>query len=205
MRHFPIFRDLRGRRVIVSGATETAVAKLRLILKTEATVTIYGTDPHPQIARWASEGKLHLIERPVAIGDAICAALVYGANEDAVEDARAAEIGRGAGALVNIVDNLGDSDFITPAIVDRDPVTVAIGTEGAAPVLARRIKAGNEERLSPDLGILARIGQSFRGEAEALPHGRPRRRFWTRFYDEIGPRALAAGGEDAVREALASL
>ncbi len=205
MRHFPIFRDLRGRRVIVSGATETAVAKLRLILKTEATVTIYGTDPHPQIARWASEGKLHLIERPVVIGDAICAALVYGANEDAVEDARAAEIGRGAGALVNIVDNLGDSDFITPAIVDRDPVTVAIGTEGAAPVLARRIKAENEERLSPDLGTLARIGQSFRGEAEALPHGRPRRRFWTRFYDEIGPRALAAGGEDAVREALASL
>lgn len=205
MRHFPIFRDLRGRRVVVSGATETAVAKLRLILKTEATVTVYGNDPHPQIARWSSEGKLHLIDRPIDRGDAICAALVYGANEDAAEDARAAQIGRGAGALVNIVDNLGDSDFITPAIVDRDPVTVAIGTEGAAPVLARRIKAENEERLSPDLGVLARIGQSFRGEAESLPHGRPRRRFWARFYDEIGPRALAEGGEDAVRAALATL
>ena len=63
------------------------------------------------------------------------------------------------GVLVNIVDDLEGSDFITPAIVDRDPVTVAIGTEGAAPVLARKIKAEIEELLPVTLGLLTRIGQ----------------------------------------------
>ncbi len=205
MRHFPIFRDLRGRRVVVSGAGDAAVAKLRLLLKTEARIIVYGTDPHTQITRWAGEGRLHLIPRRIDHGDALCAVLVYGANEDVAEDARIAGIGHAAGALVNIVDNLDDSDFITPAIVDRDPVTVAIGTEGAAPVLARRIKAETEERLAPGLGTLARIGQGFREAANALPHGRIRRRFWSRYFDEIGPRALAEGGEAAVHTALESL
>ncbi len=205
MRHFPLFRDLRGRRVVVSGGGETALAKLRLILKTEATVAVYAADPAPELARLAAAGRLRLTRRPVAEGDAICAALLYAANDDAAEDARAAAIGRRAGALVNIVDDLEGSDVITPAMVDRDPVVVAIGTEGAAPVLARRIKAETEERLPPDLGTLARLGQAFRPQAEALPMGRARRAFWSRYYDRDGPEALAQGGEEAVQALLPRL
>lgn len=204
MRHFPIFLDLRDRRVLVSGAGETAMAKLRMILKSEAGVHVFGAQADPQIRRWASEGRLTLAERPVEAADLAGAALVYAANEDSEEDGRVARVGREVGALVNIVDDLS-SDFITPAIVDRDPVTVAIGTEGAAPVLARRIKAENEERLSPSLGVLARAGQAYRPEAEALPTGRARRRFWSRYYEEIGPRALREGGADALRPALEAL
>ncbi|MEO1292133.1 MAG: siroheme synthase CysG [Pseudomonadota bacterium] len=205
MRHFPIYLDLRGRRVVVSGAGETAVAKLRLLLKTEARITVYGTEPDSQIRVWAEAGRLSLQERALGEGDAVCAALLYGANDDPAEDARVAALGRKYGALVNIVDNLGDSQFITPAIVDRDPVTVAIGTEGAAPVLARRIKAETEEALPVDLGILARAGQAFRSEAEKLPMGRARRQFWSRYYDEVGPRILADEGEGALRDALQTL
>ena len=204
MRHFPVFLDLRGRRVVVSGAGETAVAKLRLLLKTEATIVVYGERPSPQIVDWATAGRLRLIERPIGEGDPICAAMLYAANDDAAEDARAGALARRYGALANIVDNLEDSQFITPALVDRDPVTVAIGTEGAAPVLARRIKAAIEESLSPTLGILARIGQSFRRLVDGLPMGRARRDFWRRYYDEVGPRALA-DGENAVRAALEEL
>lgn len=205
MRHFPVFLDLDGRRVIVSGAGECAVAKLRLILKTNAQISVYGTDPDHQVRIWAAESKLTLVERPLEIGDAICAALLYGANEDEAEDARVAKIGRDAGALVNIVDNLQGSQFITPAIVDRDPVTIAIGTEGAAPVLARQIKADLEARLPASLGILARIGQAFRNRANMLPQGRIRRDFWSRYYGGAGDAALLAGGEDGVRNTLNDL
>jgi uroporphyrin-III C-methyltransferase/precorrin-2 dehydrogenase/sirohydrochlorin ferrochelatase len=202
MRHFPVFLDLRGRRVVVSGAGETAVAKLRLLLKTEARIAVFGADPAPEVRAWAAEGRLALVERPVAHGDAVGASLLYGANGDPAEDARAAAIGRTAGALVNIVDDLS-SDFITPAIVDRDPVTVAIGTEGAAPVLARKIKAEIEAMLPARLGALTRIGQAFRARVEALD-GKARRAFWTRFYFERGPRALETG-EAAAQEALERL
>ncbi|WP_421852876.1 siroheme synthase CysG [Oricola sp.] len=205
MRHFPIFLDLSGRRVVVSGAGECAVSKLRLLLKSEATIAVYGAQPVDQVRRWAEQGAIELIERRIETADAAGAALVYGANEDAAEDARAAGIGKAAGALVNIVDNLDDSQFITPAIVDRDPVTVAIGTEGAAPVLARKIKADLEERLPTSLGILARIGQAFRDRAAMLPMGRKRRDFWTRFYFGEGDAALKRDGEDGVRAKLEEL
>ncbi|NNK16226.1 MAG: uroporphyrinogen-III C-methyltransferase, partial [Sulfitobacter sp.] len=134
----------------------------------------------------------------------LCAARFYAADEDPTEDARTAAIARAEGVLVNIVDNLEDSAFITPAIVDRDPVTVAIGTEGAAPVLARAIKADLEERLPSSLGTLARVGKSFRKMADALPFGRVRRDFWRAYYFNIGPKAVLEG-EDRLEAALKGL
>ena len=195
MNHFPIFLNVEGRRIVLSGGGEAALAKLRLLLKTTAHLTVFSTDAVPQIRDWAAEGKLTLIERPMGPGDAVCAALFYGADEDADKDARTAAIARRDGALVNIVDNLNDSAFITPAIVDRDPVTIAIGTEGAAPVLARAIKADLEARLPATLGTLARIGKGFRKMAEALPFGRARRDFWRDYYFSKGPAALTQGQE----------
>lgn len=202
MRHFPIFLDLRGQRVVVSGAGETAIAKLRLLLKTEARLHVFGADPDEQVVRWADQGCLQLHARPLCREDALCARLLYAANDEPVEDARAAKIGHAAGALVNVVDNLAASQFITPALVDRDPVVVAIGTEGTAPVLARQIKADIEERLQSNTGVLARIARDYRNAAEKVPKGRARRIFWTRYYNEVGPNALRNGGEDAVRAAL---
>lgn len=195
MQHFPIFVDTDSRLIVVSGGGEAALAKLRLLLKTRAWVAVYAPAPLPEIVRLAADGRLALSFRPIAPGDADGALLVYAANDEAAEDARAAALGRAAGALVNIVDNLADSGFITPAIVDRDPVVVAIGTEGAAPVLARALKAELEKRLPARLGVLARLGKAFRHAADALPMGRARRAFWSDYYFEQGPRALESGGE----------
>ncbi|MEJ6707286.1 MAG: siroheme synthase CysG [Amylibacter sp.] len=205
MKHFPIFVNLVEQRVLVAGVGETAVAKLRLILKTEADVHVFGTNPVNAVTAWADDGQVTLHAGEMRAEDATGARLVYAAQDDAALDARVAEIGRAAGALVNIVDNLADSMFITPAIVDRDPVTVAIGTEGAAPILARQIKQQVEEALPPSLGLLARIGQSFRGAADVLPMGRKRRDFWSKFYFERGPLALANGDEAAVQAELDAL
>ena len=205
MKHFPIFLAVEGRRIVVSGGGEAAVAKLRLLLKTQARLTVIASHVSDDIHRWHAQGKLHVIPRAMDPGDALCAGLFYAANEDAAEDARVAAIAHADGALVNIVDNLRDSQFITPAIVDRDPVTVAIGTEGAAPVLARAIKADLEERLPVSLGVLARIGKSFRNAVEVLPMGRKRRDFWSAFYFGAGPKALARSGEAGVLPALEDL
>jgi uroporphyrin-III C-methyltransferase/precorrin-2 dehydrogenase/sirohydrochlorin ferrochelatase len=205
MRHFPIFLDLAGRRVVVSGGGEAALAKLRLLLRTDARITVFADAPGQGVRRLAAAGRITLAERALGPGDALCAALFYAANDDPAEDARAAGLARADGALVNWVDNLAASQFITPALVDRDPVTVAIGTEGAAPVLARAIKADLEQRLPAGLGVLARIGKTFRRAAEALPMGRRRRGFWAEYFFDAGPRALAEGGEAALAGALDAL
>lgn len=205
MKHFPIFVALEGRRVVLSGGGDAALAKLRLLLKTEAHLTVFAPSPAQEIEDWHAAGKLRLVRRAMEPGDTTCTVLFYAADEDEAEDARTSAIARADGALVNIVDNLQDSAFITPAIVDRDPVTVAIGTEGAAPVLARAIKADLEARLPATLGTLARIGKAFRKAVEVLPMGRKRRDFWSEYYFGTGPRAMDEGGEEAVNNALPAL
>ena len=204
MDHFPIYLSTKGQRIVLSGGGEAALAKLRLLLKTEAKISVFAPTPAPEIAAWADAGRLTLHTRALRHGDVLCAKLFYAADEDETEDARTAAIARAEGALVNIVDNLHDSAFITPAIVDRDPMTIAIGTEGAAPVLARAIKADLEERLPTTLGTLARIGKGFRKMADALPFGRPRRDFWRDYYFAAGPRSVA-DGKAAVENALNTL
>ncbi len=204
MRHFPIYLDTRGQTIVVSGAQDCAVAKLRLLLKTEARIRVFGTDPAPVVLQWAAEGRVEFAERAVTVEDLTGATLLYAANDASDLDQPVAAMGRALGVKTLVVDNLEDSDFITPAIVDRAPVTVAIGTEGAAPVLARRIKADVEEMLPASLGILARIGKCFRPMVERLPFGAPRRAFWSRFYFDLGPKALP-GGEAAVEDALQTL
>lgn len=205
MRHYPVFLDTRGQKIVVSGGGHCAAAKLRLLLKTESRIAVFGNAVCQEVAAWAQEGRLDLVPRALMAGDVAGARLFYAANDDANEDARVAAIAEAEGALVSVVDNLEDSAFITPAIVDRDPVTVAIGTEGAAPVLARRIKKDVEERLPQSLGLLARAGQAFRDLAEVLPQGRVRRSFWACWYDRIGPAAFASGGQDALEPALHTL
>lgn len=204
MKHFPVFMAVDGRRVIVSGAGETAAAKLRLLLKTSAHIAVYGDDICTDVQNWADDGSIFLTPRPIVYGEAVCAAFVYCANDDLQEDLRVCEIARACAAPFNIVDNLQDSQFITPALVDRDPLTVAIGTEGAAPMLARKVKAELEEQLPQSLGTLARIGQAFRPHADILPMGRIRRTFWAKYYNGIGTKALE-DGEDAVEQALWTL
>ncbi len=205
MRHFPIFLALQGRRVVLSGGGGAALAKLRLLMKTEARIEVFAADPAPEIEAWAAARRLTLHRRALQAADLQGAALAYAADEDARGDARTAALARTAGVLVNVVDDLDASQFLTPAIVDRDPVTVAIGTEGAAPVLARAIKADLEARLSPRLGALARLAQGFRGRAAALPQGRRRRAFWSAWFDRAGPQALDAGGPAAAETALEAL
>lgn len=205
MQHFPIFLDLAQKRVVLVGGGEAALAKLRLLLKTEARIEIFATDPAPDIISWAEDGRLTLIRRAPRSGDFTHATLAYAASEDDATDTRTATLARGEGILTNIVDNLGESEFITPAIVDRDPVTVAIGTEGAAPVLARAIKADLEDRLHPQLGRMARAGKAFRKAAEALPFGRPRRDFWRDWYFGRGAAARLQGRDKDLSDDLQAL
>ncbi|MGI9350892.1 MAG: siroheme synthase CysG [Rhizobiaceae bacterium] len=205
MRHFPIFLKVQGKRILVTGGGETAVSKLRLLLKTEAEIVVFSANPEAQVENWEKAGLLTLVRRVITLDDFFNAAMVYAAEDHNDCDARTAELAHLAGVLVNIVDNLNDSEFITPALVDRDPVTIAIGTEGSAPVLARKIKADIEKNLPVELGYLARIAERLRPKAARLPSGGVRRSFWARFFFEHGPVALKRGGDELVEQTFDTL
>ncbi|GAB4267593.1 MAG: siroheme synthase CysG [Pararhodobacter sp.] len=205
MQHFPIYFDLAGRRVVVAGNGAFALAKLRLLARTPARLDLYAEAPEADLAAWLADAGIVHYPRQVQARDLEGAALVYAAHGAAGPDDELRKLARAAGVPVNVVDNLEASDFITPAIVDRAPVTVAIGTEGAAPVLARSLKAELEARLPRGLGVLARAAKAFRARAEALPQGRRRRAFWSEYFDRTGPEVLAEVGEGLLDHALADI
>ena len=86
MDHFPIFVATSGRRIVLSGGGDAALAKLRLLLKTDANITVFSPTPATEIVQWAATGKLTVVKRAMEPGDAMCAVLFYAADEDAVED-----------------------------------------------------------------------------------------------------------------------
>ena len=202
MRHFPVFLNVQNKRILVTGAGECAIAKLRLLLKTEATVVVYATDVDAQVESWAKAGLLEIIRREIQQGDFYNTAMIYAAEDDEELDAVTASKAKKANVLFNIVDNLQESEFITPALVDRDPVTIAIGTEGTAPILARKIKVQIEDSLPNELGLLAKLAEYFRPKASNLPQGRTRRKFWSRYFYDLGPAALREGGKHGAKRML---
>ena len=100
-----------------------------------------------------------------------------------------------AGAVLNVVDQPHLCDAITPSIVDRDPVVVAIGTEGTAPVLARQIKTKLEETLEPRLGDLAAFAGRMRMAAAARLAPRARRDLWRWVFNDSPRRMFTSGSE----------
>jgi precorrin-2 dehydrogenase/sirohydrochlorin ferrochelatase len=139
MEAFPAFFPLRGARVVIAGEGEGADAKARLLAGSPARVE-------------RLSGAAALAPRSYA-----GAALVFLAGPDPAFLASAAKAAKAAGAPVNVVDHPELSDFHTPAIIDRGQVVAAIGTAGAAPMLAALMRAELEARIPEGMGALVEL------------------------------------------------
>ena len=198
MKTFPMFLRMTDRRLIVVGAGEQAAQKVRLALKTEASIIVVAALPEAELQSFADQGRIQIV--PDADASTFRdTALVFIATGCPGADAAWHGVAKAAGALVNVVDAPDLCDAITPSIVDRDPVVVAIGTEGTAPVLGRQIKTRIEELLEPGLGRLAAYAGSKRDAvAQYIP--RPKRRgFWRWVFSDAPRQAHAQGEEDTAR------
>jgi uroporphyrin-III C-methyltransferase/precorrin-2 dehydrogenase/sirohydrochlorin ferrochelatase len=202
MEYFPVFLDLKRRPVLVVGGGELALRKLRLLHKAGALVTVVAPHILPEIE--ASGAALK--RRGFVDGDVNGQAILFAATGIEAVDDRVAEAGRRANLPVNVVDRPAASSFIVPAIVERDPIVVAISSGGAAPVLARRLREAIERLLPARLGRLACFANSFRGAVRGLlPDATARRRFWERFFEGPVAESVLAGEEGRAREAMLSL
>ncbi len=197
LRYFPIFFDLDGRDVLIVGGGEKALQKLRLLAKTTARLRIVASDVSADIAA-AAVSTLVIERHDFTEADLDGAALVFAASDDPELDARVAAAARARGLPINVVDGPSQSNFIMPAIVDRDPIVVAIGTEGAAPILAREIKAKIESWLPAHFGQVAQRAQSLRHRVqEAIADPVVRRRTWEALLQGVWRKAVLTGDNDA--------
>jgi uroporphyrin-III C-methyltransferase/precorrin-2 dehydrogenase/sirohydrochlorin ferrochelatase len=200
MRTFPIFVSFEGKPPLVVGGGELAAVKARLLLKRAASVDIAASELVPELAALAETGQISLIAPRPGIDQLRGRPLVIAATEDDDEDTRVSAIARALGVPVNVPDRPELCTFALPAIVDRGEVTVAIGTSGAAPVLAQRLRAWLEQELHPRLDALAKLAAEFRGPvAQKVPSGPPRRKFWEAVFEGAAAEAMLEGDEDRAR------
>ena len=203
---FPIFMRVEGEAVVIVGGGEEALAKARLLGQSSARLRVVAADADPALREWLAVNGAELVEAEYAPAHLDGAVLVFAVSGDESLDRRITEDARAAGIPVNAVDRPELCDFFTPAIVNRAPLAVAIGTEGAGPVLAQIVRARIDRLLSPSLGPLAVLAASFRDAAERLlAKGSERRAFWRAFFSGPPARALEAGDHAAARRAASEL
>jgi uroporphyrin-III C-methyltransferase / precorrin-2 dehydrogenase / sirohydrochlorin ferrochelatase len=173
---FPVSIKVRGQRIVIVGGGDEALNKARLAIKTTASVVIVSS----AIEADFSALPVTVLARPFAATDLEGAALCFVADHG-VDGEAAKTAARAAGVPLNVVDVPEECDFFTPSIVDRAPVTVAVSSEGDAPVLARLVRAKIEAALSPELGAVARLAGALRERvAELLSKPQARR-----FYEDL--------------------
>jgi uroporphyrin-III C-methyltransferase / precorrin-2 dehydrogenase / sirohydrochlorin ferrochelatase len=200
MRTFPIFVSVERKPPLVTGGGELAAIKARLLLKRAEIVDVAADQLGPELAALERAGRVGIIVARPGVDQIRGRPLVIAATGDDAEDSRVAAVARALGVPVNVPDKPALCSFVMPAIVDRGAVTVAIGTSGASPVLAQRLRAWLERELHPRLDALACLAGDFRDAvAEKLPAGRPRRRFWEGVFDGAASEAALAGEESEAR------
>jgi uroporphyrin-III C-methyltransferase/precorrin-2 dehydrogenase/sirohydrochlorin ferrochelatase len=203
---FPVFMRVERSAVVVVGNGDEALAKARLVGQSSASLRIVADAPKAALSAWISTNDVTHVAEGYRRGHLEGAVLVFAASGDEELDGRVSQDARALRVPVNAVDRPELCDFFTPAIVNRAPVCVAIGTEGAGPVLSQMIRAKIDQMLAPSLGALASLAASFRPVAERLlPKGNARRQFWSAFFEGAPARALEIGDFSAAHDAAAEL
>jgi uroporphyrin-III C-methyltransferase/precorrin-2 dehydrogenase/sirohydrochlorin ferrochelatase len=201
MRRFPAFLDLQRRAVVIIGGGASALRRARLAIAAGAKPRVVWPVLEENL-RMELEGRAMLLARAPEPADFDGAALVFIAVDDDSDAARWAGQARRAGALVNAADRPELCDFIVPSIVDRGRVTAAIATDGAAPVLARNLRAAMETLVPARAGALAEFADHYRPAVKGKFKLAERRAFWEDFF--AGPIAamVLAGEERRAHEAM---
>lgn len=201
MKAFPMFIRTTGRRVVIVGGGEQAAQKARLLLKTDAELVFVTPELNDELDALIAEGRARQ-ETTLSAAVFDGAAMAFVGTGCPGLDAAAHALAKAARCPVNVVDQPDLCDMTTPAIVDRDPIVVAIGSEGTAPVLTREIKTRLEQMLPQTLGGLSALAGRLRpGVSRRIPREN-RRAFWAWVF-KGAPRAIWVRG--AEREAAKTI
>ena len=135
MDYFPIFLRLAGEPVLVVGGGEVAARKIDLLLRTSAQVRVIAPELVPGLAERAAAGEITHVATEFSPEHLDGVRLAIAATDKRAINAWVARQAERRNIPVNVVDDRELSRFIVPAIVDRSPVVVAVGSSGDAPVL----------------------------------------------------------------------
>ncbi|GAB4195725.1 MAG: siroheme synthase CysG [Wenzhouxiangellaceae bacterium] len=206
MNYYPLFMNLQDRAVLVVGGGSVAARKISLLLRAGARISVVAPSLNEELQSLANAGSIQHRRgffRPRQLDRVY---LVIAATDDAAINRQVATAAEQRQLLVNVVDQPDLCSFISPAIVDRNPLLIAISSAGAAPVLVRQLRQRLEQWLPANLGELAAWAGRWRQRVkQQLPFNR-RRPYWERiFFGPVAAHWLAGRRQQAQQQALTEL
>ena len=166
MKYYPVFWDITGKKCVVVGGGEVAARKVERLLDCGAEVCIVSPELVPELAAMEKDRRIEHIPDEYAIEYLKGATLIIGATDDEKTNAAISGDARAKGIPVNIVDDPQKCDFILPSLVERGDLTIACGTGGNSPALARRLREELEETYGVEYATLTSILGQLRNKME---------------------------------------
>jgi len=179
MDYFPVFLKLKDQTCLVVGAGEIAARKIELLARAGAKITVIANKISPAVLSLQATHDLSLRQKSFAPEDIVNFRLVVSATDNTETNHLVSRTATERNIPVNVVDNPELCSFIFPAIIDRSPIIAAVSSGGAAPVLARLLRAKIETVIPPAYGQLARLADKFRDKVKHhIKVPAQRRIFW---------------------------
>lgn len=209
MDYFPFFIKLTDQKCLVVGAGEVAARKISLLVRANATITVLAKSISPAVANMVITHQLTVCEKSFQAEDMLGFQWVISATDNEEVNQYVAKTASHLGIPINVVDTPALCSFIFPALIDRSPLVIAISSGGAAPVLARLLRAKIESIIPPAFGQLAQLAERYRA-AVKQHFQRPelRRVFWeTVFQGAVAEQVFTgnlAGAEQQLQQLLSS-
>lgn len=167
-RHYPVFLDLNARPVIVVGGGEAVARRVKQLLRYGADITVISLDPGDALRESAASGEINLETRSFASGDLAGAFAAVCVSEDEAERMAVRSEAEAQGCLLNVADAPEMCSFLVPAIVNREPLQIAVSTAGLAPGLTKQIRREIAEQYGPEWGAYTQLMGETRAIAMAL-------------------------------------
>ncbi len=202
MDYFPLLFKLENQNCLVVGAGEVAARKIELLAKGKARITVVAPSVAPVVADLKDKLNLNIILKTFEASDLLGCHLVISATDHNTVNEAVAAAANQQRIPVNVVDNPALCTFIFPAIIDRSPLVIAISSSGAAPVLARQLRAKLESMIPGSYGELAKLAQKFRPKVkQTFSQPNHRRIFWENvFQSRIAELVFAAKPQEAEQQ-----
>lgn len=193
MQSLPLFFNLKHKHVLVVGGGDVALRKVQSLLQAGANVSVVSPEFHPSLEAIVDE-KLKLVTREYLSTDVQGSQFVIAATDHLTLNKQVKADCDQHNIWVNVVDEPDLCGFTFPSIIDRSPLTIAISTNGKAPVLGRLIKEQLEKLIPRSTGKLAELAGDFRQQAkQKITEFQSRRHFWERVFR--GKAAQYASGQ----------
>lgn len=202
MPYFPVFMNLEGRPVLVVGGGKVAARKVRALLRCGAEVTVIAAALGEELETRRARDEIQWVAREFSAGMIDEYWLAFAATNDGAVNRAVFEAGEAHAIPVNVVDNRELCRFISPAVIDRDPVQVAVSTGGSSPMLARGIREWIESLLPHGLGKIALAAGKVRREFARRPPVDVSRRRWAFLMDRAWMVRWSTKSERAIERAV---